>query len=261
MKALHIAATGMMAQELNVEVISNNVANMRTTAFKRQRADFQDLLYENVRRMGTLTSDAGTIVPAGVQIGMGVKTAATPRVMTQGTITSSGKEFDIAIRGEGFFRIQTPDGQTAYTRDGSFELDNQGRLVTVDGFVVEPQITLPANARSFTVSSQGLVEASIGNQTQPQTLGQIQIARFVNTAGLEAIGDNLYLETSASGAPSVDNPGAEGFGNLLQAHLEQSNVNPVTEIADLIAAQRAYEMNARIISGADEMLSATANLR
>ena len=261
MKALHIAATGMMAQELNVEVISNNVANMRTTAFKRQRADFQDLLYENVRRMGTLTSDSGTIVPAGVQIGMGVKTAATPRVMTQGTISSSGKEFDVAIRGDGFFQIQMPDGSTAYSRDGSFELDAQGRLVTVDGYVVEPEITVPANARTFTVSSQGVVEVTIDGQTQPQNLGQIQLARFVNRAGLEAIGDNLYRETTASGAPSVDNPGAEGFGNLLQAHLEQSNVNPVTEIADLIAAQRAYEMNARIISGADEMLSATANLR
>jgi flagellar basal-body rod protein FlgG len=261
MKALHIAATGMMAQELNVEVISNNVANMRTTAFKAQRADFQDLLYENVRRMGTLTSDSGTIVPAGVQIGMGVKTAATPRIMTQGTITSSGKDFDLAIRGDGFFQIQTPDGQTAYTRDGSFELDSQGRLVTVDGYVVEPEITVPANARSFTVSNLGVVEVSIDGQTQPQNLGQIQLARFINQAGLEAIGDNLYLETTASGAPNVDNPGAEGFGNLLQAHLEQSNVNPVTEISDLIAAQRAYEMNARIISGADEMLSATANLR
>ena len=261
MKALHIAATGMMAQELNVEVISNNVAIMRTTAFKRQRADFQDLLYENVRRMGTLTSDAGTIVPAGVQVGMGVKTAATPRIMTQGTVTSSGKDFDLAIRGEGFFQIQLPDGQTAYTRDGSFELDSEGRLVTVDGYIVEPEITVPANARSFSVNNLGVVEVSIDGQTEPQNLGQIQLARFINQAGLEAIGDNLYLETTASGAPSVDNPGAEGFGNLLQAHLEQSNVNPVTEISDLIAAQRAYEMNARIISGADEMLSATANLR
>lgn len=261
MKALSIAATGMMAQELNVEVISHNVANMRTTGFKRQRAEFQDLLYDNVRRMGSVTSDSGTMVPAGVQIGMGVKTAATPRVMSQGSINLTEKDLDLAIRGDGFFRIRMPDGSTAYTRAGSFELDANGLLVTVDGYQVEPGITVPNNARDISISTEGTVEVLIDGQTAPTELGQIQLARFINRSGLEGIGDNLFLETAASGSPQVSTPGDTGFGNLLQKNLEQSNVNPVTEISDLIAAQRAYEMNARIITGADEMLSATANLR
>ncbi|MFN0264132.1 flagellar basal-body rod protein FlgG [Tepidamorphus sp. 3E244] len=261
MKALNIAATGMMAQELNVEVISHNVANMRTTGFKRQRAEFQDLLYENLRRMGSVTSDAGTMVPAGVQIGMGVKTAATPRVMSQGSINLTEKDLDIAIRGEGFFRIQLPDGSTAYTRAGSFELDANGLLVTVDGYQVEPGITVPNNARDISIAADGTVEVLIDGETAATQLGQLQLARFINKSGLEGIGDNLFLETAASGTPQVSTPGDTGFGSLLQNHLEQSNVNPVTEISDLIAAQRAYEMNARIISGADEMLQATANLR
>ena len=261
MKALNIAATGMMAQELNVEVISHNVANMRTTGFKRQRAEFQDLLYDNLRRTGSVTSDAGTVVPAGVQIGMGVKTAATPRVMSQGAVNLTEKDLDLAIRGEGFFRISLPDGSTAYTRAGSFELDANGLLVTVDGYQVEPGITVPTNARDISISTDGTVEVLIDGQTTTTELGQIQLARFINPSGLEGIGDNLFLETVASGTPQVSTPGDTGFGTLLQSHLEESNVNPVTEISDLIAAQRAYEMNARIITGADEMLSATANLR
>lgn len=261
MKALHIAATGMMAQELNVEVISHNVANMRTAGFKRQRVDFQDLLYQNMRRVGSVTSDAGTMVPAGIQVGMGVKTAATPRIMSQGPVNLTEKELDVAIRGEGFFRIRLPDGTSAYSRAGSFELDANGQLVTVDGYTVEPGITVPNNARSISISAQGNVEVSIDGQTDATDLGQIQLARFINRAGLEPIGDNLYLETTASGTPQVGTPGDTGYGSLLQNHLELSNVNAVTEIADLIAAQRAYEMNSRIISGVDEMLSATANLR
>ncbi|MCB1478700.1 MAG: flagellar basal-body rod protein FlgG [Tepidamorphaceae bacterium] len=261
MKALNIAATGMMAQELNVEVISHNVANMRTTGFKRQRAEFQDLLYDNLRRTGSVTSDSGTMVPAGVQIGMGVKTAATPRIMGQGAVTLTEKDLDLAIRGEGFFRISLPDGSTAYTRAGSFELDANGLLVTVDGYQVEPAITVPTNARDISISTDGTVEVLIDGQTETTELGQIQLARFINPAGLEGIGDNLFLETTASGTPQVSTPGDTGFGSVLQKYLEESNVNPVTEISDLIAAQRAYEMNARIITGADEMLSATANLR
>ena len=261
MKALTIAATGMMAQELNVEVISHNVANMRTTGFKRQRAEFQDLLYDNLRRTGSVTSDSGTMVPAGVQIGMGVKTAATPRIMGQGAVTLTEKDLDLAIRGEGFFRISLPDGSTAYTRAGSFELDANGLLVTVDGYQVEPAITVPTNARDISISTDGTVEVLIDGQTETTELGQIQLARFINPAGLEGIGDNLFLETTASGTPQVSTPGDTGFGSVLQKYLEESNVNPVTEISDLIAAQRAYEMNARIITGADEMLSATANLR
>ncbi len=260
MKALHIAATGMKAQELNVEVISNNVANMRTTGYKRQRADFQDLLYQNLRRMGAETSSAGTIVPTGVQIGSGVKTAATARIMSQGTLEQSNKELDVAIRGEGFFQIQMPDGRTAYSRDGSFERDANGNLVTIDGYNVDPGIVIPADARDVTISADGSVQAIDGGGAQI-ILGQLQLARFVNKSGLEAIGDNLYLETDASGNPQIDLPGADGFGDLQQGFLEMSNVDAVTEIADLISAQRAYEMNSRIIKAADEMYSTTTNIR
>ncbi|MBA5779302.1 flagellar basal-body rod protein FlgG [Stappia sp. F7233] len=260
MRALHIAATGMRAQELNVEVISNNVANLRTTGYKRQRADFQDLLYENLRRVGTATSDTGTIVPTGVQIGSGVKVAATARILTQGTIAPTGKETDVAIRGEGFFQIRLPDGNTAYTRDGSFERDANGQLTTVDGYEVLPGIVIPEDGRDLTINAQGVVQVVNGNG-QIQDLGQIQLARFVNKSGLEAVGDNLFLETTSSGAAIVGNPSEPGFGDLQQKHLEASNVEAVTEISDLIAAQRAYEMNSRIIQAADEMSSTVSNLR
>ena len=259
MKALHIAATGMKAQELNVEVISNNVANMRTTGFKRQRADFQDLLYQNLRRMGTDTSNAGTIVPTGVQIGSGVKTASTTRIMSQGNLEQTNKETDVAIRGEGFFQIQMPDGTTAYSRDGSFERDANGTLVTVDGFTIEPGIVIPENGRDLTIASDGTVQVVVDGAAV--NLGQIQLARFVNKAGLEAIGDNLFLQTDASGAAQVGNPGENSFGSLQQNFLEMANVDAVTEIADLISAQRAYEMNSRIIKAADDMYSTTTNLR
>ncbi|WP_430511779.1 flagellar basal-body rod protein FlgG [Pannonibacter phragmitetus] len=259
MKALHIAATGMKAQELNVEVISNNVANMRTTGFKRQRADFQDLLYQNLRRMGTDTSNAGTVVPTGVQIGSGVKTASTTRIMSQGNIEQTNKETDVAIRGEGFFQIQMPDGTIAYSRDGSFERDPNGTLVTVDGYTVAPGIVIPENARDLTIATDGTVQVIVAGAAV--NLGQIQIARFINKAGLEAVGDNLFLQTDASGAAQVGNPGEDGFGNLQQNFLEMSNVDAVTEIADLISAQRAYEMNSRIIKAADDMYSTTTNLR
>ncbi|MBL8572350.1 MAG: flagellar basal-body rod protein FlgG [Hyphomicrobiaceae bacterium] len=261
MRALQIAASGMYAQELNVQVISNNIANMRTTGFKRQRADFQDLLYQNLRRMGATTSEAGTLVPAGVQIGSGVKTAATPRIMTQGVIQSTEKDLDLAVRGEGFFRIQLPDGRTAYTRDGSFERDATGTMVTADGYTVDPAITIPENARDISINATGSVQAVLGNSSTSTVLGQIQLARFVNPVGLEAIGENLYLETASSGAAQVGNPGDEGLGTLLQKQVEMANVNPVSEISDLISAQRAYEMNSRVIKAADEMLSATSNLR
>lgn len=259
MKALHIAATGMKAQELNVEVISNNVANMRTTGFKRQRADFQDLLYQNLRRMGTDTSNAGTIVPTGVQIGSGVKTASTTRIMSQGNLEQTNKETDVAIRGEGFFQIQMPDGTTAYSRDGSFERDANGTLVTVDGFTIQPGIVIPENGRDLTIAADGTVQVIVDGAAV--NLGQIQLARFVNKAGLEAIGDNLFLQTDASGAAQVGNPGEDSFGSLQQNFLEMANVDAVTEIADLISAQRAYEMNSRIIKAADDMYSTTTNLR
>ncbi|WP_029040885.1 flagellar basal-body rod protein FlgG [Cucumibacter marinus] len=261
MKALYIASTGMSAQERNVEVISNNIANMRTTGFKRQRAEFQDLLYQVYRRAGSSTSESGTQLPAGVEIGSGVKTGATPRIMSQGNMQPTEKELDVGIRGEGFFPIQLPDGRTAYTRDGAFERNANGMMVTIEGYQVQPGIIIPDNARSISISSEGVVEAFLDNDGAPTQLGQLQLARFANKAGLEGIGDNLYVETDASGAAQVGTPNADSFGNLLQGHLELANVNAVTEIADLIAAQRAYEMNARVISGADEMLSATSQLR
>jgi flagellar basal-body rod protein FlgG len=261
MRALYIASTGMGAQERNVEVISNNIANMRTTGFKRQRAEFQDLLYQAYRRAGSTTSDQGTMVPAGIEIGSGVKTAATPRVMSQGSVVPTEKELDVAIRGEGYFMVQLPDGRTAYTRDGSFERDSAGLLVNVDGYQIEPGITIPDGAESVSISADGMVEAYLNNDSAPTQLGQIQLARFVNKAGLESLGDNLFGETASSGPAQVGTPNSDGTGNVMQGYLEMANVNAVTEIADLIAAQRAYEMNARVISGADEMLQATSQLR
>lgn len=260
MKALQIAATGMMAQELNVEVISNNIANMRTTGYKRVRAEFQDLLYQDLRRVGSASSDSGTMVPTGIQLGFGVKTGATSRIMSQGNLTNTEKDLDLAIRGEGFFAISLPNGQTAYTRDGSFELDAQGLLVTLDGYKVDPGITIPDNASSIIINRTGGVEVLVGTETTPQEVGQLQLARFINKAGLKAMGDNLFLETPASGSATTGSPGDAGFGDVLQKFLESANVNAVSELSDLISAQRAYEMNARVISAADEMMSATTNI-
>lgn len=261
MKALNIAASGMLAQELNVEVVSNNIANMRTTGFKRQRAEFADLLYQNFRRMGAETSDSGTIVPTGVQIGSGVRLTSTSRMMSQGSIEGTENALDVAVRGEGFFRVELPDGGTAYTRDGSFQLDDTGRVVTKDGYVIGGSITVPPEARDITINQEGLVTAVLADGSTSQQLGRIELARFINKAGLEAIGDNLFLETAASGAAQVGNAGSAGFGAMLQNQLETANVNPVSEISDLIAAQRAYEMNSRVIKAADEMLSSTASMR
>jgi flagellar basal-body rod protein FlgG len=260
MRALQTAATGMMAQELNVQVISNNIANMRTTGYKRQRAEFQDLLYEHVSRVGSQTSSQGNMLPAGIEIGSGVKSVGTPRIMTQGSLTSSGKDYDIAIRGEGFFKITMPDGRTAYTRDGSFELDAQGRLVTAAGNIVQPGITIPQNATAVTINTQGQVSATVPGSTTSTQLGQIELAHFINKAGLQGLGDNLYFETPASGTPQNGTPSTDGLGDLQQGNLESANVESVTEITDLIAAQRAYEMNAKVITAADQMLSATSNL-
>jgi flagellar basal-body rod protein FlgG len=260
MRALHTAATGMMAQELNVQVISNNIANMRTTGYKRQRAEFQDLLYEHVTRIGTQTSDQGNILPVGIDLGSGVKTAGTPRVMTQGEMVQTGKDFDVAIRGEGFFKIQMPDGTYTYTRDGSIEIDQQGRIVTSQGNLVQPGITIPQNASGVTINQQGQVSVTLTGQTAPSVLGQFTLTRFINKAGLQSIGDNLFVETPASGTPQDGTPNVDGMGNLLQSNLEQANVEAVTEISDLIAAQRAYEMNAKVISASDQMLSSTSNL-
>ena len=261
MKALYTAASGMAAQERNVEVISNNIANMRTTGYKRQRAEFQDLIYQTYRRAGAATSAAGTQVPVGIEIGSGVKTATTARIMSQGSVEPTQKELDVAIRGEGLFVIALPDGRTGYTRDGAFERDNTGKLVTIDGYEVQPGIVIPDTARSVSISDDGVVEAFLNNDSTATKLGQIQLARFVNKTGLESIGGNLFVATGASGTAQVGVPGSNSFGGTLQGYLELANVNAVTEIADLIAAQRAYEMNSRVVSGADQMMSSITQMR
>jgi len=260
MRALSTAATGMMAMELNVQVISNNLANMTTTGYKRQRAEFQDLLYDHVSRVGTQTSAQGNILPVGIDLGSGVKTVGTPRLMTQGTLSQTGGTLDVAIRGDGFFKVQLPDGSYTYTRDGSFQMDAQGRIVTAQGNVVQPAITIPANVTGLTINAQGQVSVIPQGSTTPTTLGQLTLTRFVNQAGLLSIGDNMYQETPASGTPQDGLPNVDGAGDLQQGSLEQSNVDSVTEITNLIAAQRAYEMNSKVISAADQMLSTTSNL-
>jgi flagellar basal-body rod protein FlgG len=260
MRALNSAATGMMAQEQNIEVIANNIANMRTTGYKRQRAEFQDLLYEHVRRIGTQTSTQGNILPVGVDLGSGVRLVGTPRIMTQGTLTQTGGDLDVAIRGEGFFKIQLPDGSFAYTRDGSFQMDAQGRVVTPQGNVVQPGITIPQNSSSLTINSQGQVSVIVAGSTTPTVLGQLTLTRFINKAGLLPVGDNLFQETPASGPPQDGIAQTDGMGDLQQGNLEQSNVEPVKEIADLIASQRAYEMNSKVISATDQMLQSVIGL-
>jgi len=260
MRALHTAATGMMAQELNVQVISNNIANMRTTGYKRQRAEFQDLLYEHVSRIGTQTSAQGNTLPVGIDLGGGVKTVGTPRLMTQGTLSATGSALDLAIRGDGFFKVQMPDGTNAYTRDGSFQMDAQGRIVTAQGNVVSPGITIPQNASAVTINPQGQVSVTLAGSTTPTVLGQLNLTRFINQAGLLPVGDNMFTDTPASGSPQDGLPAIDGAGDIQQGNLEQANVEAVSEISDLIAAQRAYEMNGKVITAADQMLSATSNL-
>src|ERR1700710_2787311 len=260
MRALYTAATGMAAQELNVQVISNNIANMRTTGFKKQRAAFQDLIYDHVRRVGAQASDQGTILPVGVDLGGGVKTVGTPRLMSQGTLAQTGNDLDIAVRGEGFFKIQMPDGSFAYTRDGSFQMDAQRRVVNAQGNPVQPTITIPQNSSGLSINGQGQVTVQLSGSTTPSNVGQIGLTRFINKAGLQPIGDNLFTDTRASGAPQEGIANAEGFGDMQQSNLEQANVEVVTEISDLIAAQRAYEMNAKVVSAADQMMQATSNM-
>lgn len=261
MKALSIAATGMLAQQLNVEVISNNIANMNTTAYKRQRAEFQDLLYQNIERAGAASSDAGTVVPTGIQIGVGVRTAGVYRVTSQGELVNSDTPLDMAINGKGYFRVPLPSGEDAYTRAGSFQLSPNGEIVNSEGYPISPGITIPQDAIDISINANGEVLVKIEGQLEPQNVGQFELATFPNNAGLQAIGDNLLLETPASGAASTGSPNTPGFGALVQGYLERSNVNSVSEITQLIAAQRAYEMNSKVISTADEMLSVTSNLR
>ncbi len=261
MRSLDIGATGMLAQQLNVEVISHNIANMNTTAYTRRRAEFQDLLYQNFRRVGSDSSDAGTIVPAGVQIGLGVKTAAVYRITEQGNLTLTENTFDLAINGDGYFEILLPNGDTAYSRAGSFQISADGELVTADGFTVQPAITIPTDAVDVTVNASGQVLVQQDGQVTPANVGQLQLAIFSNEAGLLAIGDNLFLETPASGTPTTGNPGTPGIGTIQQGFLETSNVNVVEEITNLITAQRAYEMNSKVIETSDQMMATLNNIR
>jgi flagellar basal-body rod protein FlgG len=260
MRSLSIASTGMLAQQTNVDVISNNIANMNTTGFKRQRAEFQDLLYENIERPGAATGP-DTRAPSGIQIGAGVKTGGVYRIQQQGALQQTDNRYDVAITGRGYFQITLPSGDTAYTRDGSFGVSDQGELVTQDGYPVQPGITIPQAAVDVTISKTGEVQVLVAGDPQPQTVGQLELATFMNEGGLEAKGDNLFLETAASGQATVAAPGEPGFGTLSQGFVEASNVNAVAEITALITAQRAYEMNSRVVKTADEMLGTSAQLR
>jgi flagellar basal-body rod protein FlgG len=261
MRALSIAASGMQAQQLNVDVISHNIANMNTTSYKRQRAEFQDMLYQNYERPGSTSAASGAILPMGIQIGVGVRADAVGRVTEQGGMAASANPYDLAINGRGFFQITLPSGQTGYTRAGNFAVNAEGQLVTSDGYAVEPAITVPQEATAIQITRDGIVEVTTANSPDPQQIGQLEIASFINPAGLEAIGDNMYLETPASGSPTTATPGSPGLGTVMQGYLELSNVNAVEEISALIVAQRAYEMNARVITAADEMMQSTTQMR
>jgi flagellar basal-body rod protein FlgG len=260
MRALDTAATGMAAMDLQVQVIAGNIANMSTTGFKSQRAEFQDLIYEHVQRIGAQASEQGNILPVGIELGSGVKTVGTPRLMTQGALSQTGNQLDVAIQGDGWFKIQMPDGSFSYTRDGSFQQDSQGRIVTAEGNVVQPTITIPQNATGLTINTQGQVSVTLPGSTTSSILGQFTITRFTNNAGLQGQGSNLFTATPASGTPQDTLAGTDGAGTLQQGFLEQSNVQAVTEISNLIQAQRAYEMNSKVITAADEMLQTTAQL-
>jgi flagellar basal-body rod protein FlgG len=251
----------MNAQEQNLEVIANNIANINTTGFKRSRAEFTDLIYQTERVMGVSTRGRDATVPEGAQVGLGVRTAAIRSLQIQGALTSTGNSLDLAISGRGWYQVTTPAGDTVYTRDGAFNTNATGQLVTADGYVVTPAILIPATATSVTVSQTGMVTATISGQSTPQQLGQLTIANFINEAGLQALGNNLFQQTAASGQPTVGVPGDTAFGVIQQGYLEASNVDPVSEITNLISAQRAYEMNSKVIQAADQMSGTISNLR
>lgn len=255
MKALAIAATGMHAQQTNLEVIANNIANINTTSFKRARAEFTDLLYQTDRAAGVQSRGGDGTVPEGIRIGLGARTAAVRNLHIQGALDQTGNRLDVAILGLGWFQISGSNGETLYTRAGSFNRNETGQLVTIDGFAVQPNITIPIDAQEVSINQSGEVYARIDGQTELQNLGQLSLATFANDAGLEPLGDNLYRETTASGAAVTGIAGVDGVGTIRQGYLEKSNVDPVKEITELISAQRAYEMNSKIIQASDEMLA------
>lgn len=261
MRALDIAATGMSAQQLRVDVISNNIANMSTTGYSPRRADFADLHYQQMVRAGAINASDGTVVPAGVQVGLGVRPAAVTVTWEQGTLGATGGQLDVAIEGRGYLEVTLPNGDSAFTRDGALQRTGDGLIVTNDGFEVNPGITIPDDARDITINANGEVFASFLGEVQPQLLGQLNMVRFTNDNGLEAIGSNLFLETGASGAPLAGEPGADGMGTFRQGYVEQSSVDAVREITDLIEAQRGYELNAKVLTAADQILGATTQVR
>lgn len=252
MRALYTAATGMIAQQYNIDTISNNLANVNTTGFRKNVAHFQDLIYQNLRAPGTPVGPS--VIPTGQDVGLGVKVGSSEKNFTQGTLQQTSNPLDVAIQGEGFFQVTMPDGSSAYTRDGSFKRDANGSIVTADGHFLSPQITVPANATAVQIGADGTVTAQIPGQQQPQQLGQIQLVRFTNPAGLAPTGENLFTQTGASGAPTLSQPGLNGTGTLQGGYLEASNVAVVDEIVNMITAQRAYEANSKAITTADEML-------
>jgi len=255
MRALAIAATGMNAQQTNLEVIANNIANINTTGYKRARAEFTDLIYQSDRAAGVPNAANQQLVPEGIQIGLGVKMAAVRNLHTEGDLVATGNKYDLAIVGRGFFQVEAPDGSTVYTRDGAFNTNENGEIVTINGARVIPNITVPVDTTEVSINRSGQVFARIGTATDLTQLGQLQIANFVNEAGLKELGDNLFQETPASGAPVVGAPDDPAYGYIQQGYLEGSNVDPVKEITELISAQRAYEMNSKVITTADEMAS------
>lgn len=252
-RSLWISKTGMEAQQTQLDTISNNLANVGTNGYKRSHAVFEDLIYQNLRQTGAATSGQ-TQLPTGLQVGLGVRTVATSRNFSQGNLQQTTNNLDVAIKGQGFFQIQMPDGTTAYTRDGTFQRDANGQLVTNSGFVVQPGITIPANAQSITIAADGIVSVALPGQTAPQQVGQLQTSTFANPAGLEPMGQNLFGETASSGTPNAAAPGAAGHGTLLQGHVETSNVNVVEELVSMIQTQRAYELNSKAIQTSDQML-------
>lgn len=261
MKALQIAATGMSAQQMRVDVVSNNLANMSTTGYNARRADFSDLHYQQLARPGTVVAQDGTMLPTGVQMGLGVRPSAVSVVLAQGTLSATGGDLDVAVEGKGYIEVSLPSGASAYTRDGALKRTGDGLIVTADGHPVAPGITIPSDARSISINANGEVYGYFEGQVEPQNLGQISLVGFANEKGLEAMGSNLFVESPASGPPSVGVAGQDGLGMLRQGYLEESSVDAVREVTELIKAQRGYELNAKVITAADQMLSATTQVR
>lgn len=261
MRALQIAATGMSAQQMRVDTVANNLANMSTTGYNARRAEFADLHYQQHTRPGSISASDGTVVPTGVQLGLGARPSSVSMQVAQGAVAQTGGDLDVAIEGRGWIEVTLPDGRAAYTRDGGLKRNGEGLIVTSDGYEVAPGIVIPTEARSISINADGEVWAYFNDRVQPEQLGQFTLTGFTNDRGLESIGSNLFLETEASGPPVIGNPGEDGLGTLRQGYLEESSVDPVRELTDMIKAQRGYELNAKVITAADQMMAATTQVR